>query len=93
MERETARTLLVDQHTFPGTYTFRVIVPPERRGAVLDAVHGALSPGCSVLDVGERPSRAGRWVGLHVQVHVEAADHVLDIYGAVQGVEGVAMTL
>ncbi len=92
-DRERARALLESQHVFPGDYTFRVVTKPDERTGVITAVRASLRPGSEIVDVGERESRGGKWVSIHVKVLVVDANEVLDIYGLLHTLDAVVMTL
>ena len=88
-ERDRALALLRDQHDFPGGFSFRVVVHPPNRSTVLSAVAAAVDGRGSVVDVSERASRNGTYVALHIQVHIDDAEVVLDVYEVLRGVDGI----
>jgi len=87
--QDRALTLLRERHEFPGPFLFRVVILPRARAAVLDAVDAVLGSAESVTDVGERASRHGTYLALHVSTSVERADTVLEVYAALRAVDGV----
>ena len=86
-DRERVLALLEAQHTFPGTFRFRVVVRPAVRSTIL-SVMGAAAPG-GLIDVTERPSRTGAYVALHLLVAVDRAEEVLGVYDVLARVDGV----
>ena len=90
--REQALALLRSMHRFPGPYEFRVVVRPQASGATVSAVRAVLGADAE-LKVGERWSRAGTWVALHLRATVSSAEQVLDVYEVLQRTEGVATVM
>lgn len=82
MDRETSRTLLEQQHTFPSDHLFRVIVRAD--GTDADEVLADLSGFCGLVHLEDRvvrvPSREGKWLSLRLSLPCATADAVLDIY-------------
>ncbi|MEZ4320086.1 MAG: DUF493 domain-containing protein [Myxococcota bacterium] len=93
LDREGALELLRSQHTFPGVYTFRVVVRPDFTTGVVTAIAAALGERGSVRDVVERASRAGNYMSLHVQADMDGAEVVLDVYDVIGKLDGVVMSL
>ncbi len=93
LDREGALELLRSQHTFPGPYTFRVVVRPDGRSGVVSAIAAALGDESAVQEVEERASRKGNYLSLHVVTRMEDAEGVLDVYEVVGKLDEVLMTL
>lgn len=87
------RTLLTDNHAFPGPYRFKVI--GENTAAfqqrVLDAAKATLDR--PVRDVQTRPSAGNKHLGLTLTLGVNDAHEVLKVYAALRAVSGVRMVL
>jgi putative lipoic acid-binding regulatory protein len=93
LDREGALELLRSQHTFPGLYTFRVVVRPDARSGVVSAIAAALGDASAVQKIEERASRKGNYLSLHVITQMEDAEGVLDVYEVVGALDEVLMTL
>jgi putative lipoic acid-binding regulatory protein len=93
MEREAALALLRSQHEFPGVFEFRVVVRPAVAASVVTAMSAAAGEGASVREVTERHSKNGNYVALHVQIEVDDAERVLDVYAVLRVVDGVMASL
>jgi putative lipoic acid-binding regulatory protein len=89
MDRDAALELLRNHHEFPGPFEFRVVVRPGATTSTVSAMIAAAGSEARAVDVGERRSRQGNYVALHVKIHVEAAEHVLDVYEVLSGLEHV----
>lgn len=92
LDHEASLALLNDQHSFPGSYEFRVVIHPTARSTVVSAVSAAAG-GRAVTEVTERQSRTGRFTSIRLVVHLEVAQDVLDIYAVISGLDGVLMVL
>jgi putative lipoic acid-binding regulatory protein len=73
MDRDAALELLRNHHEFPGPFEFRVVVRPGATTSTVSAMIAAAGSEARAVDVGERRSRQGNYVALHVKIHVEAA--------------------
>ena len=93
MDRETALELLRSQHEFPGPFEFRVVVRPAVTGVTVAAMVAAAGVGAVLEDVGERKSRYGNYIALHVRMRLPQAEVVLDVYEVLRSVEGVLTSL
>lgn len=91
--RERVIALLEARHRFPGPFEFRVVTRPADRAVVLSALSAAAGGSERLLDVGERASCAGTYVSLRVQVQMDRAEHVLDVYEVLRQVEQVVTVL
>ena len=93
IDREGALELLRSQHTFPGPYTFRIVVRPDARSSVVSAIAAALGDESAVQGVEEQPSRKGTYLSLRVTSHIQTAEAVLDVYEVVGALDSVLMTM
>lgn len=66
---------------FPMLYMFKFIVPSGKEGEI-----GALFP---THEVSLKPSSGGKYVSTAVQMMVESADRVIEIYEQASEIEGV----
>lgn len=92
-DRDSALTLLRDQHRFPGPYVFRIVVRPTVVSAVVSAVAAALGTGSSLESVDERVSRGGKYTAVHLHTIVATPEVVLDVYDVVSKLDNVLMSL
>ena len=72
--------LLRDQHTWPGTYMFKVIVESDRSDEAWE-----------ILRVGQlevRSSQGGKYRSLTGQIFMQGPEEVLQIYEKLQKIEG-----
>lgn len=86
--RERVRALLAEQHTFPGSYLFRVVVKPADRPQIIGAVSATVGDD-RIEDVGEKSSREGTYVSLRIRILAESPEMVLDVYDTIRAIEGV----
>ena len=86
-ERERMVALLESQHSFPGNFTFRVVVRPAHRAQVVTTLAAVGS--CAVVSVEERESRKGTYLSVRVTARVEQASTVLDVYEVLQRLDSV----
>lgn len=93
MERDEALSLLREQHSFPGTFQFRVVIDPPAQSAVLSAMSAAAGEGRRVLTVGSRASSQGTYLALRVEMHLLDAEDVLAVYAILKDVPGVRTAL
>ncbi len=77
---ESFKSKLEDQHTFPGYYTFKFIVPLEKKQEVLNLLPEA--------DISFKESSAGTYVSITAKAKFQTSQGVLDVYIAVSSVEG-----
>lgn len=88
-DRAAAIALLEAEHTFPGTFQFRVVV----HAAARDAVVAALTAAGELGEVTDRPSRGGKYLSLRVPLQLQSAEQVLDVYALLGDLDGVLMIL
>lgn len=77
---ESFRQKVEDQHTFPGYYTFKFIVPREKRDNVL-----------AFLPEGEisfRESANGKYVSVTAKIKLQTSQQVLDVYIVANNIDG-----
>jgi putative lipoic acid-binding regulatory protein len=79
--------LLESQHSFPGSYTFRVVVRPAHRTEVVTAL--AAVEATAVESVDEQPSRKGTYLSVRVTARVDSAEAVLEVYDVLQRLDSV----
>ena len=91
-ERQRTLALLDDQHTFPGTFRFRVVIRPGLRAPVVQAVAAVVKED-AIGRVHERVSRNGNYLSLRLEVEVASAEQVLEVYEVLQRVDGVLAVL
>ena len=77
---ESFKSKLEDQHTFPGYYSFKFIVPVGKKQEVLDRL-----PKSEIIF---KESSAGTYVSITAKAKFETSQGVLDVYIAVSSVEG-----
>ena len=91
--RAPDRELLLANHSFPGEYIVKAFGPgdgPFREAVVAGA---AAVVGTARLQVSERGTRSGHKVCVTLTMHVETVDEVIEVYGAVHRVDGLALIL
>lgn len=77
---ESFREKIEDQHTFPGTYIFKFIVPREKREAIVSLIPNA--------EIKFRDSSNKKYVSVTANAKVETSQGVLDVYIAANQIEG-----
>jgi uncharacterized protein len=93
-DRAAALEALNRIHTFPGGFMFKIIGEnsPEFLARVVQAAVTVVGPRATP-SVTTRESAHGRHQAVTMVVEVASADLVLDIYAALQGIQGVRMLL
>ena len=91
MDREQAIELLNEQHSFPGPFLFRIIVVPDARVPVIEAMSAAL--GSSPVEVIENWSRTRKYCALRMMFEASSAERVLDGFASIQDIEGVRLQM
>lgn len=83
--------LLESTHQFPGTYQIKAIgaVDDDFVGRVLSAVQEEVA-GPSEVDYTLRSMRAGRHVGVTLNISVQRAEQVLALYARIRQVKGLS---
>ena len=93
MKREEALELLQHQHTFPGPFDFRVVVRTGTQAQVVTAMTAAAGEGARLANVTSRPSKKGTYEALLIQIDIESAERVLEVYEMVQTLPEVVTAL
>lgn len=78
---ESFKSKLEDQHTFPGNYTFKFIVPLEKQHDLL-----AVIPKDAEIVI--RESSGGKYISITGKSHLPTSEAVLDVYFAANKIEG-----
>ena len=91
---EQARALLGHTHEFPATYRIRVIVRnlPTISVRIIAVLEASGIPLTEPL-VTRRPSREGTYLALGLTFNARDADHVLEVYELIRGIDDVIMCL
>ena len=74
------REKLDDQHTFPGLYIFKFIVPSESIKQVEDFWENG--------EVTKKPSSKGKYTSVTIKAQVANSDEIVDIYQRASDIEG-----
>ena len=80
-DRVSFKEKIEKEHTFPGIYVFKFIVPKSKRDEVL-----------SFLPEGEiafRNSSKNAYVSITLKVHVEKSNDILSVYEKAYAVDGI----
>ena len=87
--RERSLLLLRENHEFPGSFDFRMVVTPGHEASVVRTLADVI--GCDVTDltVSERPSRTGRFLALRIESTLQSAEQVLTCWDALGEVDGI----
>ena len=93
MKREEALELLRHQHTFPGTFDFRVVVRAGTKATVLSAIQATVGEPGALKGVTERASRKGNYQALVVHMRVLSAEQVLEVYALIQNLPEVVTAM
>lgn len=91
MDRATAIELLLEHHTFPGPFQFRVIVIPGARGAATDALSEVM--GAEPVEITEAWSRTRKYCSLRLTYMAQRPEDVLDGFARMREIEGVRAQL
>lgn len=78
---ESFREKVENEHTFPGYYIFKFIVPAEKKDEILDL----LPPGDNVKF---KESSNKKYISVTSRVKLQTSQGVLDVYFAANKVEG-----
>ena len=73
--------LLEDQHSWPGVYTFKFIVPVSKVAQILAFFDES-------YEISHRPSKKGNYISVTVKREMNSADDVIRIYQSVSVIEG-----
>lgn len=77
---ESFREKVEDQHSFPGFYTFKFIVPFQKKDEILQVIPAG--------DLTFRESSNSKYVSITARVKLETSQAVLDVYMEAHQVEG-----
>ena len=94
MDHRPSIDLLESNHPFPGVYRFKAIglVDDGFESRVLDAVRSAVaSP--SEVDASARTTPGGRHVAVTLDVTVQNAEQVREIYARLRALDGLTLLL
>lgn len=72
---------LDQQHTFPGSYKFKFIVPVDKEAEV-KALFDA-------KDIAVKHSKNNNYSSITVQMHMASSDHVISVYEEAYKIEGI----
>ena len=91
LEKERFRALLESQHSFPGSYTFKVIYRNEEGMALV--IRNAINEATGI-EVGEdmvavRASSGANFMSMTLDLDVQRAQDVLDIYDVLSKVKNI----
>lgn len=75
------KELLDSQHTWPGKYTFKFIVPGDKTKELKDLV--------AVKESFARPSRSGKYTSMTFEIKCQSSDEVINIYKKVSKISGI----
>lgn len=78
---EKLRSLLESEHTWPGDYTFKFIVPTDKVSFLINIFQNA--------DVSTKASKKGSYMSVTVVKKMKNADEVIKVYESVQVIEGI----
>jgi uncharacterized protein len=92
MDHRPSVELLESTHHFPGPYRIKAIgaASGDFEGRVVEAVVAELA-GPSELDYSVRTTPNGRYVALTLDITVQAAEQVRDIYARIRELEGLTL--
>lgn len=76
-----AKQLLDANHTWPGPYVFKFIVPVDERKSLINLV------GDHTLQK-ENPSKTGKYTSLTISKHFKSSDEVMKMYQEAKGIPG-----
>ena len=90
-ETERLLALLESQHDFPGHYTFKVIYRAEQVTVmtIVEALQAGTGLRAPVEAEKMRSSSGGRFGSVSLDIEVQNADQVLEVYGVLREIEGV----
>ncbi len=91
LEKQRLRELLDSQHHFPGSYTFKVIYRSEEGMTAQICAAISESTGIEIRDedFAVRESSSANFLSMTLEIEVERAQHVLDVYEVLSKVENI----
>ncbi|SMF66638.1 DUF493 family protein [Pseudobacteriovorax antillogorgiicola] len=78
---EQFRDRLEEGYDWPASYTFKFVVPKDKKGSLL-----SLAP---MGEISEKLSSTGKYVSVTIKSMMETPDHVVDAYKRVSAIKGV----
>ena len=81
MSIDAFKEKLENQHTFPGPYIFKFIVPMEKKGELLQIIPNG--------EVSERQSKTNKYISLTVKATMNSSDEAIGIYQTAQTIQGI----
>ena len=91
LEKQRLRELLESQHHFPGSYTFKVIYRSEEgmTARICDAIGQATGIDIKEDDLSVRESSSANFLSMTLEIEVQSAQDVLDVYEVLSKVENI----
>lgn len=89
MKRNESLELLRQQHAFPGSFDFRVVVRKGTGAGVVSAMVAGAGPTGVMKNVQTRLSSKGTYEALVVSIYIGDAEQVLDVYNLLQSLPDV----
>ncbi len=77
---ESFRQKLEDQHGFPGYYSFKFIVPLDKKDALLNVLPEA--------EISLRNSSTNKYVSITARAYLQKSQEVIDVYFGANTIEG-----
>ncbi len=91
MEKQRLHELLESQHHFPGSYAFKVIYRSEE--GITARICGAISEATGIEirdeDLSVRESSSANFLSLTLEIDVQSAQHVLEVYEVLSNMENI----
>ena len=81
MSIDAFKEKLESQHTFPGPYIFKFIVPIEKKDELLKIIPSG--------QVSERMSKTNKYISLTVRATMDSSEEVVQVYQTAQKIEGI----
>ncbi|MEO9475526.1 MAG: DUF493 family protein [Cyclobacteriaceae bacterium] len=77
---EAFREKVESQHSFPGNYNFKFIVPKDKKGEIMAILPAA--------EISFKESSNGNYVSITAAAHLQNSQEVLDVYVAAHKIQG-----
>jgi len=91
LEKQRLRELLQSQHHFPGSYTFKVIYRSEE--GMTARICGVVSESTGIenreKNLSVRESSSANFLSMTLEIDVQSAQDVLDVYEVLSNVENI----
>jgi len=78
---ESFKSKLEAEHSFPGMYVFKFIVPAEKRKEVTDIVPDG--------EISFKKSSNNKYVSVTIKSFMKSSDDVVDVYKTAHKIEGI----